>query len=169
MTDNAPVNARLPSGQEIRLAVEVYLRHAYGSQAPAATGRFIAPEPFDVARWLMSDVTERDPADAPLEAVRSFALRIGNSLYRNMKLRMSRPPRDPAFVFTVDSHDAFLDATPGTPDHKALEELKRHNAALADRIIADWDRRGLPTERNYLRQKIRQARLAAQKDDTIIG
>ena len=69
----------LPSGKEIRLAVGVYIEHAYGGEAPPTVQRFIPPDGFFPAEWLMSEVAERDPPDAPLEGVRSFALRMGNS------------------------------------------------------------------------------------------
>lgn len=169
MTASQPAATRLPLGEEIRLAVRLYLQEAYGPEVPERAARFLPPEPVDVGAWLMSDLLERDPSNAPLEAVRSFALRIGNSLYPNMKLRLSRPPRDSAFLFTVDSHDACLHAPPGSADHAMLEEVKRHNAEVANRIAAAWDRQGMPTERNYLRQKIRQARLQVDEGDTIIG
>ena len=60
-------------------------------------------------------------------------------------------------VLSVDSHDAFLQAPPGSPDGEALESLKRENARIAAAIHAAWDDAELPTERNYLRQKIRDA------------
>lgn len=169
MTDNVPQMNCLPSCEEIHRAVEIYLEEAYGPEVPERARAFMPPCAFDPAQWLMTDVTERDPSHAPLEAVRSFALRIGNAIYPNMKLRLSHPPRDMVFLFTVDSHDAFLQAPENTPDYKMLEELKRHNAEVAGRIAAAWDREGLPTERNYLRQKIRQAKLNAEEGDTIIG
>ena len=88
----------------------------------------------------------------------NFAIRLGNSAYPHMKLRLSRPPADPDYLFLVDSHDGFLTAPPDSADRAALEQLKRHNAALAETIAAAWTQAGLPTERNYLRRKIRQAR-----------
>jgi hypothetical protein len=101
----------------------------------------------------------RDAADAPVDGVRSFSLRLGNANYPHMKLRLSRPPKDNVFLFSVDAHDAFLHAPPGSADYGALEELKRRNSQMAAAITALWDENGLPTERNYLRLKIDQARL----------
>jgi len=161
----ASTKIKLPPHAEIRQAVQLYLDFAFGRHVPEQAGRFLPGDGCDVGAWLMGDVAERDPANAPIDAVRSFALRIGNSLYPNMKLRLSRPPRDKVFLFSVDSHDAFLHAEPGSPDCAPLEELKRHNAALTGRILSAWDMAGLPTERNYLRQKVQQARL---KDDETI-
>lgn len=158
MVQGSKKSVQLPSAENIRLAIEVYLDRAYGGQVPGPAERFRPPEGFDAASWLMSDVTEREPPDAPLSGVRSFALRIGNTKYPNMKLRLSRPPNEGVFVFSVDSHDAFLCADSQSADGEALEDLKRHNAAVAAAILSAWDADGLFTERKFLRQKIRQAR-----------
>jgi len=149
----------MPSVQEIRRAIDLYLAEAYPNGVPKAIiEKYSPPEPFVPEDWLMSDVSERTPPDAGFDRVESFALRIGNDGYRNMKLRLTRPPDGGVFLFAVDSHDAFLEAPPGTPDHRALEELKRRNAAIAGATIGAWDAAGLPTERSYLRRRIRQAR-----------
>jgi hypothetical protein len=147
---------RLPSAEEIRRAIEIYLAHAYPSGPPAATQRLLPPASFDPARWLMGDCTERDPADAPLAGVRSFAMRLGNAGYPHMKLRLSRPPREQVFVLSVDSHDGFLRAASGSSDGRRLEALKRSNAGIAAAVQAAWDAAGLLTERAYLRRKIRE-------------
>lgn len=151
----------LPSAEQIRRAVGLYLGFAYGQDVPPGVQALLPPERFDPAQWLMSGPAERDPADAPAGAVRSFVLRLGNTQYPHMKLRISRPPRDNVFLFSVDSHDAFLRAPAGSSDFAALETLKAHNARVAREITSAWDGLGLPTERNYLRQKIQQARTAA--------
>lgn len=148
----------LPPPAQIDRAVELYLDRAYGGRTPTAAERFRRPKGLDPAAWLMSGAAERDPPEAPLGDVRSFALRIGNARYPHMKLRLSRPPNETAFVFSVDCHDAFLRAPPGSADHEALEDLKRHNAAVAAAVLSAWDAAGLLTERNYLRRRIQQAR-----------
>ena len=150
--------AILPTGEQVRRAVGLYLDHAYGGEVPQGEKRLIPADGFDPPAWLMSGVVERDPANAPLANVRSFALRLGNCVYPNMKLRLSRPPNDPVYVFSVDSHDVFLTAAANSPDYAALEELKRANAAMASAITAAWDAAGLLTDKNYLRQKIQQAK-----------
>ena len=147
----------LPLAEEIRRAIELYLTHAYGDDVPAATRKLLPGASFDPAEWLMSECAERDPADAPLGRVRSFALRLGNAGYPHMKLRLSRPPKERVFVLSVDSHDAFLRAPPGSRDSRELEELKRSNAGIAVAVHAAWDTAGLLTERTYLRGKIREA------------
>ena len=156
----------LPTSQQLRLAVRLYVQHAYGGDVSPAAAGCLPPQPdcedqdFQPSAWLMGDAVERTPADAPLEAVRSFALRLGNAVYPHMKLRLSHPPNDAIYLFSVDSHDEFLCAPPGSSEHQQVEELKRHNAALAATIMTALDHAGLPTERAYLRQKIEQSRRA---------
>jgi hypothetical protein len=147
----------LPTAQQIRRAVELYLAGAYGT-APEAALRFLPPATCRPEEWLMSDLTERDPPDAPLAEVRSFALRIGNAQYPHMKVRISCPPLERAYLFSVDAHDAFLQVPPGSPDYEPLEELKRFNARVAAAVAAAWDAAGLLTERNYLRRKIAESK-----------
>ena len=148
----------LPPGEQVRRAIELYLARAYPQGVPEAAGKFQPSDGADPAEWLMGAWAERDPPDAPLENVRSFSLRIGNAKYPHMKLRLSRPPCEGMFLLSVDSHDAFLHAATDSPDCLALEELKRYNAEVASAVHADWDAAGLPTERSYLRGRLRRAR-----------
>jgi hypothetical protein len=149
----------LPRAETLRDAIDVFFAHAY----PDGVGeqislRFTAPDDGELARWLIDDVGEPEPASADIASVKSIALRLGNAFYPNMKLRLTRPPGSNVFLLMVDSHDVMLAAQPGSPDYQALEELKSANAALVADITTAWDRCALPTERNYLRDKIRQAR-----------
>ncbi len=151
-------NDPLPTAKQIRQAIERYVQFAYSGQMPEPVGELLPTGDFDPAGWLMSDGVERDPSDAPLPAVRSFAVRLGNAQYPHMKMRISLPPRDRVYLFSVDSHDGFLHASAGTPDYDALEALKTHNSTIASAVTAAWEADGLMTERNYLRYKISQAR-----------
>ena len=146
----------LPSREQIHRAADLYIERAYVMRPRDIDSRL--PQTDDIAAFLMGRTIERDPGNAPLDQVRSFSLRLGNEQYPHMKLRLSRPPRSEQFVFSVDAHDAFLFAPVNSPDYKPLEDLKRHNAALADTITAAWESAGLLTERTYLRQKIQEAR-----------
>ncbi|HOF19380.1 MAG TPA: hypothetical protein PK082_10760 [Phycisphaerae bacterium] len=145
----------LPTADQIRQAVRVYLEHAYPEGIPPSAQRLVPPEGFRPSDWLSGNGVERDGGPS---GVRSFALRLGNAQYPHMKLRLSRPPKDEIYLFSVDSHDRFLHAEPGSSDFSQLEALKRYNARLAAAIDAAWGAAGLPTEKHYLRQKIRQAR-----------
>ncbi len=156
MNDAENIALILPTAREIACAVNIFLALAYDGNPPPATERFVIRLDSDVADWLMSDVSERSPVDQPIDAVRSFALRIGNSKYPHMKLRLSRPPNQRVYVFTVDSHDAMLKVAGRSADYDELEALKRHNAEIASEIGAAWEQAGLLTEHEYMRQRMRQ-------------
>ena len=161
MTEGASTHPTLPSTEMIARAVSLYLDRAYGQDPPASVaGRFTPPPEEDLADWLMSDVAERDPKDSDIDSVRSFALRIGNAGYPHMKVRLSRPPNDNEFVFSVDAHDACLKCPADQADHEALEQIKRYNTSVVVEVTAAWETAGVPTERSYLRRKIEEARQA---------
>lgn len=123
------------------------------------------PGDFDVADWLEGEMIERDPPGAEPASLKVADVRLGNAFYPNMKFRLARLPNDPGFVFSVDSHDAVLQVPPGSPDAAMLDELKARNATLSDAILKAWDEAGLPTERNYLRRKLQQARERKAAED----
>jgi hypothetical protein len=151
---------KLPTPQEVRQGVEIYLQYAYeGSGPPEQIQPLLPPEgDFDVAEWLSGEMIERDPPQAGLDQIKTADVRLGNVVYPNMKFRLSRLPNEPTFVFSVDSHDAVLQAPAGSPDAAMLEELKAHNATVNAAILKAWDEAGLPTERNYLRRKLQEAK-----------
>ncbi|HDZ19925.1 hypothetical protein LCGC14_0095040 [marine sediment metagenome] len=158
MSEGNDTAGALPPAAQVFRAVEIYLAIAYPDGPPDSASTFRPPPGINLAAWLMSDVAERSPDDeAPLGKVRSFALRIGNTLYPNMKLRISHPPNG-APVFHVDAHDAMLKAPEGSADYEALQQLKAHNASLAAEITLRWEAAGLPTERTYLRDAIEAQR-----------
>lgn len=149
----------IPSAEQLARAIEIYLAAAYEGQLPSRTRDLLPPQGSSPLGYLMSDRVERTPPGATFDEVRSFAMRLGNKYYPNMKLRLSRPPNQRQAVLSVDSHDAFLNAPPGSPDSQALAELKRQNATIAAAIGEAWDAAGLPTEKNFLRDHIDRARL----------
>ncbi len=157
-TQQPPSDISLPTAEQIRQAADLYLAKAYACEIPLVVRDRLAGEGIAPGDYLMSESVERTPNTAELSAVRSFAIRLGNSHYPNMKLRISRLPRQQAYLFLVDAHDEILNAPASSPDHEPLEALKRHNAAVVQAICAAWGEAGLPTEKNFLREKIRQAK-----------
>jgi hypothetical protein len=148
----------LPDIETLHRAVKAYVLLAYGEHPPERVMRLTPPGQGDTAAWLMAEPIERDPPDAPLNQVRSFILRLGNQHYPHMKVRLTRPANQARYVLSIDAHDVFLHAPAGTADEAALEALKRYNATLAQDVMAEWDRQDLPTERQYMRRLIEQAR-----------
>ncbi len=156
MTDSNP---SLPAAKTIHLALEIYLRHAWQTSiSPQSQGLLPEDGPFDVSAWVMSELVERDPPAATIENLRSAAFRLGNTYYPNMKFRMSLPPGGEEYLFSVDSHDAVLQAPEGSADYAMLEELKAHNKLLGETIQREWDEASLPTEKNYLKRMIEAKR-----------
>ena len=151
--------SKLPTTQQFLSAVARYLERAYAGEPPAAVAdQFVPAADADLGQWLMGGQVERDPTDAPLVQVRSFAIPLGNRAYRFMKLRLTRAPRQSFYVFSVDAHDAFLHAAAGSVDSAALEDLKNFNRQVAHQIVAAWHAADVLTEHDYMRQMIRRAR-----------
>ena len=139
-TKDSNINALL-SRDEIYRAVEIYVRHAYFGQAPENVQSLMPKnENFNPEEWIMGDMVEREPADSTLQTMRWANFRFGNVFYPNMKFRISRIPNSGDFVFSVDAHDAVLQAEPGSDDYAMLEELKSENAKLVKAITEDWDK-----------------------------
>jgi len=151
-------NAILPTAEQIRQAVGLYLKHTYGRQLPQQVLEFLPAGDFSCKEFLMSGKVERSPQSTKFPDVRSFYLRLGSADYPHMKLRIARSPKDNIFLFSVDCHDAFLQAPSGSSEKKALAKLKDCNARIAKKVESAWDQVGLPTHQAFLRQKIAQAK-----------
>lgn len=147
----------LPTAGQVRQAIEIYLALACPGPWPERVSERVPAEPLDPGEYLMSDAVERVDQDAAGQP-RMFAIRLGNSVYPHMKLRIARPSQTEGWVFAVDCHDAMLQSPDGPADEAALEQLKEHNAQLAKAIEAAWDAADLPTQKGLLRRKIRQAK-----------
>src|SRR5690606_15382423 len=157
--------SNLPPVEPFREAACSYLRVAYPEGAPAAAGCRLpqwVTDPreqassADLEALLNSEAVEREPGGTMARDARALSVRLGNSAYPHMKLRLARPPRRDELLFSVDSHDGFL--TPGAAaDAAPLEELKRHNAEVAREIHSRWDNAGVPTEAAWLRSRVIEA------------
>jgi hypothetical protein len=151
-----PPEHPLPSCGEIRRSIELYLKRAYPGEPPEQVSALSPPQDADSREWLMGGAVEREPRDAPLQDVLSFALRLGNAGYRHMKLRICRPRGEQTYVFLADAHDGVLCAPQGTSYCHQIEVLKGRNREIAADITEAWERAGLPTERTYLRAKLHE-------------
>lgn len=153
------LSAGLPDAEQLRRAVERYVRLAWPDGAPETVRPLLPPEDeFDPLTWLNRPAVQVEPDLAGGSVPRSFSLRLGNQHYPHMKLRLIRPPGEEQFLFAVDAHDAALLAHARASDVAAVRELNRRNAELVRQITAAWTEANLPTERTYLRQKIRAGR-----------
>jgi len=158
MTGKDPLKSPPPAGQ-IGQAIELYMRHAYGPDRPQRALKLLPPEgDFDPAAYLAGEKVER-PANPPEPGHGEwFAIRLGNSMYPHMKLKVVYLPAKEAWLFNVDSHDTFVEAPRGSPDSAELVRLKEFNASVAEAVEADWDRAGLLTQKGLLRRTIQAKR-----------
>ena len=110
-----------------------------------------------------------NPADPPLSEVgREQALLVAEWLKEesidriySSPLRRARETADPLakrLGLEVEIEERISEFDAESSEYIPLEELKRTNAETASAIHVAWDAAGLLTERNYLREKIRQAK-----------
>ncbi|MDD4890829.1 MAG: hypothetical protein PHU85_12985 [Phycisphaerae bacterium] len=148
----------LPSSEQIRLALRLYVRAAYPAGPPESIQPLMPPDsPFDPLEWLSADAVQCERRKTDDEAA-AFTLRLGNRFYPHMKFRLVRAPTEDVFLFMVDSHDSMVMAHARPQDQPLVRELNRRNAEVARAITAAWTEAGLPTERSWLRRRIEQGR-----------
>lgn len=127
----------------LKRAVELFLDLAYAG-APGPTGLSLPdwsalPASDPVSEHLDLFLDESSPS-----GVRCFAIRLGNSRYRFMKLRLLEYLYRGEFFFTVDTHDQMFDAA----EDPELGQLMAFNRQVRQSIEAAWEGAGLPTTVN---------------------
>lgn len=91
-----------------------------------------------------------------------YALRLGSAHFPHLKLRMQCVPQDhpTAWVFSVDTHDAFSpeqwEAPADHPDAVAWRQLQETNRRLKEQIEHAWEKAGLLTFAALLRRELTQ-------------
>jgi len=79
-------------------------------------------------------------------STRIYTLRLGHPLYPFMKLVLQEHLVEGLFFFGVDTHDQMFSGEEAEGQELAeLQELKRVNLELKERIERAWDAAGLPT------------------------
>ena len=129
------------SAAAVRLAVEIYLRHAYSMQS-----RWRAPAVDLAGGESASDLLERfgDEGENRHERyVHRYVLRLGNERYPHMKLVLEESIIVEEYVFGVDTHDD-LRVDPKAPDYEQWTRVREHNRDLKLVIEQDWKREGVP-------------------------
>jgi len=141
-------------------AIDAYLAQAYDgppSQPVRARLDSLRNAPADN---LFDSSTFEKQSDT--EVVR-FSLRLGNRWYPHMKVVIERAPDGQGHLFRADTHDRHIAVAPDSREYAAFRELRENNEALAARIEAAWETRGLPTFKSYLRDDLaRRLRSADQ-------
>jgi hypothetical protein len=79
--------------------------------------------------------------------VHGYSLRLGSVRFPHLKLQMTDYNHGTAWVFAVDTHDAFPRdlLVEGSPDQQAWAQLQLHNRELKEAIERSWARDGLWT------------------------
>lgn len=124
---------------KVRRAVDVYLKQAYAGAEPPPLPAFLTGAPnssVEVVLGAFLDESDRAPAGA-----HCYALRLGNSRYPFMKLRLQEYLFQGEYFFAVDTHDQMF-ADQSDPE---LARLKAFNREVRCQIEAAWEGAGLPT------------------------
>jgi hypothetical protein len=142
-----------PSPNEVWQAIDVYLRVAYDGKSPSTTvkTRLDAIRTDDANSFYESTTLERDAAESPPQ---KFALRLGNHFYPHMKLLIEPTPDSQGHMYRADTHDKHIRPSPQSKEYKMFVELMENNQKLAEQIEAEWEKAGLPTFKQYLRNDL---------------
>ena len=152
----------------IRLAVELFLRHAY----PGAS-RWRAPH-IDLSggETACDELAHFDDESEEHNGRRvgRYVLRLGNSRYPHMKLVLEESILKHEYAFSVDTHDD-LKVSPESPDYERWSAVRNHNRKVAGEIEQAWQVEGIPTLRDIkdllgsVEQLSRDARSVLVVDD----
>lgn len=141
MAGNAPVIS------DVRLAIELFLRHAYaGARPPRAVAEVV--EQLRIGNdleFLSRPCWERDPS----EPCSRYSLRLGNRAYPHMKMMLQRRPDGLGYVFRVDTHDHHVARAGLGREAQAFDGVLRADAKIADAIESAWEAAGLPTAKVF--------------------
>jgi hypothetical protein len=95
---------------------------------------------------------------APGGRTRGYAFRLGSAAFPHLKLQIVDYDNGNAWVFAVDTHDAFLPGLPPDhPDMKLWKALQEGNRKLKEQIERAWEREGLTTFNSLLRDGLEKS------------
>jgi hypothetical protein len=145
--------ADLPDPKQVWRAIELYMNCAYGeANAPAAVQKRLETlrAAGENGAFFASSAFERDSNR------RKFSLRLGNRFYPHMKLSIDERPDQGGFLFRADTHDRHICPTAASKEYGAFCELMQKNQQVAARIEEQWQERGVPTFKTYLKQDLQR-------------
>lgn len=147
-----------PAPRRVWQAIQLYLQVAYGGILPTEVAKRIAElKSASDARFYESAVFERDRPQDPTQ----FSLRLGNRVYPHAKLVIERCPDGSSALFQADTHDRHCCPEPTSPDYLKYRELMEQNQRIAREVELAWANEGLPTFREFLRQKTEPSKYAS--------
>ena len=153
----------IPASQ-VRLAVDLYLRHAY----PAAA-RWRAPTIDLAGGESAADLLPRfedESEESSGRRIGRYVLRIGNSRYPHMKLVLEESILSDEYAFCVDTHDN-LNVSSAAPDYARWNAVRDHNRRVAEEIELAWEEEGVPTVRD-IKDRLGKVEQLGQKAQTVL-
>jgi CheY-like chemotaxis protein len=148
----------------VRLAAEIYLRHAY----PAAS-RWRAPtvdlSGGETARDLLPRF-EDESEEGEGRRIGRYVLRLGNSRYPHMKLVLEESILSDEYAFGVDTHDN-LNVTEDAPDYARWNAVRDHNRRVAEEIERAWEEEEVPTVRD-IQDRLGKVEQLGQRAQTVL-
>ena len=149
-----------PTCEVMRLAIEIYMKHAYDGPPPVAVRdrlKSVNQQPADTL--FDCKALERDLRKPPMR----FSLRLGNRRYPHMKLTVESTPDETEFFFKADTHDRHCCPPSASVEYQSYLAMTEANEALSKQIEADWAAAGIPTFREYLRNDLARRMAMAAK------
>jgi hypothetical protein len=142
--------APLPTAEQVRRAVDIYLKTAFTGPLPSRLGATLQTIGTCQHDLLACQCFVR--TEGPVR----YALRLGNPHYPHMKLIVEQSPDESSWLFRVDTHDRHACPKETSPEYGAFCELMSKNQKLAGEIEAAWEAAGVPTFKHFLREDLKR-------------
>lgn len=142
--------AETPEPDQVRQAIDIYLKHAYGAELPPRVRSQLETLHDWKGRFFRAPVFATDNVDSP----KRYMLRLGNRQYPHMKLSMDLSPDGQRYLFRVDTHDAHACPAAASLEYDAFRQMMANNQQLLEKIESAWAAEGLPTFKTYLRDDL---------------
>lgn len=111
-------------------------------------------DPMPLETCLVAPVCQ--PVPAREGGGNGYALRLGCTTYPHLKMQVVDCDGRGTWVFSVNTHDTMLPTDPGHPDAAGIQKLQEGNRSLKQAIEAAWEREGLLTFNQLLRNQLDQ-------------
>jgi len=142
---------RWPEPAVVWKAIDAYLEVAFGGAPPSAVrSRLETLRALDEKAFYESTVFER----AGEGAAARMLLRLGNHFYPHMKLAIERRPDKRGYLFRADTHDAHCCPAESSREYGSFRQLMEMNRTVAHEIEANWEKKGVPTFKQFLREDL---------------
>ena len=140
----------VPTAEQIRRAIDVYLATAFTGPPPTRLGSTLQTIAAANDNILgCQSFVHTDPPER-------YSLRLGNAFYPHMKLVVEHSPDEAAWLFRVDTHDRHACPKETSKEYAAFCQLMEQNQQVAQSIEAAWEREGVPTFKAFLREDLKR-------------